>query len=387
TLTSEHIIHQLFKTAADYARNAVELDRANQFEKAIKFYISAAEHLQKILELEKNEKMRDLYYRKARLYLMRAKELKGPIEEGEAKISEEPEEILPSVTKMDEMSEELLPSVSEETGKETDLPSSDNIQELLKKSTTYANKAEEYKKSGQLTDAVSNYLSAAEVFQKLYELTKEKEYFTRAKEFLVMAKESRYTMVDRVDPLAQEISDLIYDAYDVKKKLKEKMKPYDVKDSINIKEKIQRKELPVSAYEDYLSILALERKFKELLSQLDIYLAELQEKPVTEKEDSVSIKERYDEYAKMIRKEAQEILHEPPLIFLDRIEVIFVDNSHLEIRYPTDSEYSFYWSKDDEIFNVNNIVSDTITSPESTPKENIKNFLNEIRKKIGKPPQ
>ena len=87
SLTSEHIIHQLFKTAADYAQKAVELDRANQFEQAKTLYIAAAEHLQRILDLEQNEKMRTMYFRKAKLYLTRAKEireiLRGPIEEEE----------------------------------------------------------------------------------------------------------------------------------------------------------------------------------------------------------------------------------------------------------------------------------------------------------------
>ena len=68
-LTNEQIIHQLFKTAAEYAKKAVELDRSNKLEQAAKLYLGASEHLQRILELEKNEKMRDLYYKKALLYL------------------------------------------------------------------------------------------------------------------------------------------------------------------------------------------------------------------------------------------------------------------------------------------------------------------------------
>lgn len=319
SLTSEHIIHQLFKTAADYAKKAVELDRSNQFEQAAKLYLGAAEHLQRILELEKNEKMRDLYYKKALLYLTRVKEireiLQGPIEE--AKI-DEAEEILPSVIKMDEVSDEILPSVSDITEEEPVALISNDIQ---------------------------------------------------------------------VDPQAQEISDLIYEAFDIKKQLKEKMKEYNIDDPITLKlalTELKDQEFEVHpTYEDYLSIQALEYYFKEILSKLDIFLAELKEKPVTEKVDRVSIKERYNEFGSIITSEASDLLKDAPSIFIDRIEIVFNDNSHLKIYYPTDLEYSFYWSKGEEVFNVNDIVPNTIASPEITPKENITKFLNEIRKKIA----
>ncbi|MFX1521211.1 MAG: hypothetical protein ACFFCD_14960 [Promethearchaeota archaeon] len=307
TLTSEHIIHQLFKTAANYAKKAVDFDRANQFEQAVKFYLGAAEHLQKILELEKNEKMRDLYYNKALLYLTRVKEireiLKGPVEEE---------------TKIEELAEEMLPSVSDIVEEKPVAPISSDVQ---------------------------------------------------------------------VDPQAQEISDLIYEAFDIKKQLKEKMKEYNIDDPITLKlalTELQDQEFEVHpTYEDYLSLQALEYYFKEILSKLDIFLAELKEKPVTEKADIVSIKERYNEFGNIITSEVSDILKEAPAIFVDRIEIVFKDNSHLKIYYPTDLEYSFFWSKGEEVFNVNAIVPNTTISPEITPKENIKNFLKEIRNKIA----
>ena len=84
------------------------------------------------MELEKNEKMRDLYYKKALLYLTRVKEireiLKSPLDE-EAKADEVAEEMLPSVRKMDEISDEILPSVSdmtEETTPQTNADPQDN---------------------------------------------------------------------------------------------------------------------------------------------------------------------------------------------------------------------------------------------------------------------
>lgn len=321
SLTSE-VIHQLFKTAADYAKKAVELDRANQFEQAKTLYIAAAEHLQRILDLEQNEKMRTMYFRKAKLYLTRAKEireiLRGPIEEEEEAKIDEAEEVLPSVTRMGEVSDEILPSVSDITEEKPAAPISSDV---------------------------------------------------------------------KVDPQAQEISDLIYEAFDIKKQLKEKMNEYNIDDPITLK--LALTELPDQefevhpAYEDYLSIKALEYYFKEILSKLDIFLAELKEKPVTEKVDRVSIKERYSEFGTIITSEASDLLKDAPSIFIDRIEIVFNDNSHLKIYYPTDLEYSFYWSKGEEVFNVNAIVPNTITSTEITPKENILNFLNEIRKKIA----
>jgi hypothetical protein len=320
-LTSEVIIHQLFKTAADYAKKAVDLDRANEHEKAMKLYIGAAEHLQRILELEQNEKMRDMYFRKAKLYLIRAKELreivKGPLEE-EAKIDEVAEEILPSVTKIDDVSDEILPSVSDITEEKPAAPISSDVQ---------------------------------------------------------------------VDSQAQEISDLIYEAFEIKRQLKEKMNEYNIDDPITLKmalTELQDQEFEVHpTYEDYLSIQALEYYFKEILFKLDIFLAELKEKPITEKVERESIKDRYNEFGSIITSEASDLLKDAPSIFIDRIEIVFNDNSHLKIYYPTDLEYSFYWSKGEDIFNVNAIVPNTIASPEITPKENIKKFLNEIRKKIA----
>jgi len=322
SLTSEHVIHQLFKTAADYAKKAVELDRANQFEQAKTLYIAAAEHLQRILELEQNEKMRNMYFRKAKLYLTRAKEiremLRGPIkEEEEAKI-DEAEKILPSVSKTGEVSDEILPSMSDITEEKPAAPISGDA---------------------------------------------------------------------HVDSQAQEISDLIYEAFEIKKQLKEKMNEYNIDDPITLKlalTELQDQEFEVHpTYEDYLSIQALEYYFKEILFKLDIFLAELKEKPITEKVERESIKDRYNEFGSIITSEASDLIKEAPSIFIDRIEIVFIDNTQLKIYYPTDLEYSFYWSKGEEVFNVNAIVSNSIASPEITPKENIKNFLKEIRKKIA----
>jgi hypothetical protein len=306
SLTNEAIIHQLFKTAADYAKKAVAYDRSNQFEQAAKLYLGAAEHLQRILELEKNEKMRDLYYSKALLYLTRVKEireiLKGPIEE-EAKI--------------DEKIEEMLPSVGDVVEKKPVVPISNEVQ---------------------------------------------------------------------VDPQAQEISDLIYEAFDIKKQLKEKMQEYNIDEPITLKlalTELQDQEFEIHpTYEDYLSLQALEYYFKEILVKLDIFLAELKEKPVSEELERVSIKDRYNEFGSIIASEASDLIKEVPTILIDRIEIVFKDDSDLKIYYPTDLEYSFNWSKGEEVFNVNAIVPNTITSPEITPKENLVKIMNEIRKKI-----
>jgi hypothetical protein len=212
----------------------------------MKLYIGAAEHLQRILELEQNEKMRDMYFRKAKLYLIRAKELreivKGPLEE-EAKIDEVAEEILPSVTKIDDVSDEILPSVSDITEEKPAAPISSDVQ---------------------------------------------------------------------VDSQAQEISDLIYEAFEIKRQLKEKMNEYNIDDPITLKmalTELQDQEFEVHpTYEDYLSIQALEYYFKEILFKLDIFLAELKEKPITEKVERESIKDRYNEFGSIITSEASDLL-------------------------------------------------------------------------------
>ena len=154
-----------------------------------------------------------------------------------------------------------------------------------------------------------------------------------------------------VDPQAQEISDLIYEAFDIKKQLKEKMQEYNIDEPITLKlaltELQDDQELEVHpTYEDYLSLQALELYFKEILFKLDIFLAELKEKPVTEEVERVSLKDRYTEFGSIIASEASDLIKESPTILIDRIEIVFKDDSTLKIYYPTNLEFSFYWSYD-----------------------------------------
>jgi SpoVK/Ycf46/Vps4 family AAA+-type ATPase len=66
----------MLEQASAYAKKALKLDQARRYKEAIENYLNAATILQKLITLEQSKEMRDLYYRKAREYLARSKELK-----------------------------------------------------------------------------------------------------------------------------------------------------------------------------------------------------------------------------------------------------------------------------------------------------------------------
>jgi len=47
-----------------------------------------------------------------------------------------------------------------------------------------------------------------------------------------------------------------------------------------------------------------------------------------------------------------DIIREAPLIYSDKVRLIFVDGSFMDIRYPVDSKYSFHWQLEDEIIRI-----------------------------------
>jgi hypothetical protein len=90
------------------------------------------------------------------------------------------------------------------------------------------------------------------------------------------------------------------------------------------------------------------------------------------------------------------ILKEMPIIFSDKVRLVFIDDSYMDIRYPVDSKYSFHWQRRDEMIRIdtaphhsqlstyprnihmgkeNNIVEDTITNIDNNIEENVKCVL------------
>jgi hypothetical protein len=86
-----------------------------------------------------------------------------------------------------------------------------------------------------------------------------------------------------------------------------------------------------------------------------------------------------------------------------RLRLSLVDGSYLDVRYPTDDEYSFHWQVGDKIYRINNaphhpgptyprhvhmgseekIIADEITLPNAGPEENLRRVLAWVRKRLG----
>ncbi len=100
-----------------------------------------------------------------------------------------------------------------------------------------------------------------------------------------------------------------------------------------------------------------------------------------------------------------DILNEAPVIFSDKVRLIFVDGSYMDIRYPLDSKYSFHWQREYEIIRIDtaphhrqlstyprhmhigkeeDIFEDSVTRIDNTVEENVKCVLEFVRTKLGK---
>ncbi len=73
----------LFEAAKKNASLAYKLDQSGQTQQAVKYYVSAAEQLQKLINFTDDPNMKNLYYHKAMEYILRVKEIRGIIEPSE----------------------------------------------------------------------------------------------------------------------------------------------------------------------------------------------------------------------------------------------------------------------------------------------------------------
>lgn len=109
--------------------------------------------------------------------------------------------------------------------------------------------------------------------------------------------------------------------------------------------------------------------------------------------------------AQCVEEHFSEILSETPLIFSDKVKLVFVDGSYMDIRYPVDSKYSFHWQREDEIIRIDTaphhgqlstyprhmhngkedaVVEDSVTRIDNTIEENVKCVLGFVRSKLEK---
>lgn len=100
-----------------------------------------------------------------------------------------------------------------------------------------------------------------------------------------------------------------------------------------------------------------------------------------------------------------DILSEAPIIFSDKVRLVFVDGSYMDIRYPVDSKYSFHWQLEFEIIRIDtaphhrqlstfprhmhigkedDVIEDSVTEIDNTIEENVKCVLGFVRRKLKK---
>lgn len=100
-----------------------------------------------------------------------------------------------------------------------------------------------------------------------------------------------------------------------------------------------------------------------------------------------------------------DILSEAPIIFSDKVRLVFVDGSYMDIRYPVKSKYSFHWQREDEMIRIDtaphhrhlstyprhmhigkedDVVEDSVTKIDNTTEENVKGILGFVRSKLEK---
>jgi len=117
----------------------------------------------------------------------------------------------------------------------------------------------------------------------------------------------------------------------------------------------------------------------------------------------MQLRERLQKLALVASKEFKDILRQEPLILRDRIRLLLIDESFMDIHYPVNYDYSFHWQREKELYRINTApdhpeietfprhlhagneertVSDTITSLNHTPEENLRKVLSWVREKL-----
>jgi len=100
-----------------------------------------------------------------------------------------------------------------------------------------------------------------------------------------------------------------------------------------------------------------------------------------------------------------QILKESPIIFTDKVRLVFIDGSYMDIRYPVDSKYSFHWQMKTEIIRIDtaphhrnistyprhmhsgteeNVIEDYLTEISNNMEDNIESVLNFVQEKLKK---
>lgn len=108
--------------------------------------------------------------------------------------------------------------------------------------------------------------------------------------------------------------------------------------------------------------------------------------------------------ARCAEEHFSDILNEAPMIYSDKVRLVFIDGSYMDIRYPIDSKYSFHWDRENEIIRIDTaphhrqlssyprhmhlekeetVVEDSVTGIDNTIEENVICVLRFVRGKLN----
>jgi len=108
--------------------------------------------------------------------------------------------------------------------------------------------------------------------------------------------------------------------------------------------------------------------------------------------------------ARVASAEFSSLLGGDPILLPDRLRLVLVDDSFLDVRYPTRTKYSFHWQTRDRSVRINTAehhpdlptfprhihldertaVADNLTRLENSPEENLRSILSWIMRELAK---
>ena len=122
---------------------------------------------------------------------------------------------------------------------------------------------------------------------------------------------------------------------------------------------------------------------------------------VTEGIKEMTLKRLLD-FLNIIHKEFSDIITNVELQ-PDKLRIMLIDGSWIEIRYPVEDKFSFHWQRGDKIYRLDtaphhkhiktfprhihlgsedNVVEDFITRVGDKPEENFRNFMKWVRSQL-----
>jgi hypothetical protein len=109
--------------------------------------------------------------------------------------------------------------------------------------------------------------------------------------------------------------------------------------------------------------------------------------------------DRLKRLSDLIKREFSDLIRSDPIIMETRIRIHLKDDSFIDIRYPINTDYSFHWQREKETIRINTapdhpeietfprhlhkgkeVKADNITEIGLLPEENLRRFMNFVRK-------